>query len=232
MRAGPAFPWKSGAAALAALCAAGSASGEPAGEARCIGADYSAAAGAECGAVLQAHDLPMLVAVPIQLSDRQLSPDASPVWLTARRGRPLAEPLGGAPTYEVTFAAAPPGSPLALEFSSAPFWQGEASQFGDDGGRQVQRVVMRYTGDVESVQGWYLFAASDDEAIAWAMDRDASNARGVQYQEGRVDMGTQLGIGRDLAGFQMAVFLGEYEISTRHGSSSNDIIGFTLSRRR
>ncbi len=196
-----------------------------------MAADRSAAAGLDCPELLQASDFPVLIAVPIQLADHQLAPDATPSWLTVQRGRALAEPLGGAQTYEVTLAAAPRGSPLSLEISGAPFVRGEAEALGARRD-SVSRLVMRYTGDVESVQGWYLFAASDDEAIAWAMDRDSSNARRMQYQEGRVDMGTQLGFGRDLSGFQMAVFLGEYEINTRQGSSSDDIIGFTLSRKR
>lgn len=173
----------------------------------------------------------MLFAIPVELADHQFNPEAAPAWLSARRGRPLFDNLASTQNFEVLVAATPTRAPMTLEFTSTPF----ASAIDQDPltpREPVRRLVMRFNGEAEAVQGWYLFAANNDEAIAWAMDRDANNANRVQYQEGRVDMGTQLGFGRDMAGFQMAVFLGEYEINTRSGSSSNDMIGFTLSRRR
>lgn len=202
-------------------------SAAPVADARCAQADRSAAAALDCPP-LQAENFPILIAIPIELSARQFA--ASPLWLSARRDRPIVEPLGGPSNYEVRFAASASGAPLTFEFTGAPFRSSDAEpgQARD----RFSRLVMRYSGNVESVQGWYLFAASNDEAIAWAMDRDSSNARRMQYQEGRVDMGDQIGFGRDLGGFQMAVFLGEYDIHTREGSTGNDMVGFTLSRRR
>lgn len=230
MRRQSACPWAPialGALALAAT--AGASLAQPAADARCAGVERSVAAAAECGP-RDAADFPVLFAVPVELADHQFNPETAPAWLAARRGRPLFDSLGAAQNFEVLVAARPARSPLSLEFSSEQFAAGDRDPLVRRA--PVRRLVMRYRGDADSVEGWYLFAASDDEAIAWTMDRGTSNQRRLQYREGRVDMGAQLGLGRDVAGFQMAVFLGEYEISTRRGSSDEEILGVTLSRRR
>ncbi len=143
--------------------------------------------------------------------------------------------------YEVAVGAADVAG-LPVDVSVAQRTTLSISEDGDIGqaGRgaevRVGRRLSRLVGDWETASwdkpSWYLFAASDDEAISWAPG-SAGRGGSIRYQEDRVEVGDmQVGVGVEAMGAQASLSYVQRDIQGRYGSAEENFTGVTLTWRR
>jgi hypothetical protein len=143
--------------------------------------------------------------------------------------------------YEVAVGAAEVGG-LPVDVSLAQRTTLSISPDGDIGrtgqGAEVRvgRRLSRLVGDWETATwdkpSWYLFAASDDEAISWTPGGGAGGGS-IRYQEDRVEIGDmQIGVGVEAMGAQASLSYVQRDIQGRYGSAEENFTGVTLTWRR
>lgn len=78
---------------------------------------------------------------------------------------------------------------------------------------------------------WYLFAAGDNEQLAWAPG--AQGRSSVSYREDRVEIGDmQIGIAAEAMGIQASLAYVQRDIHGKYGSVDENFTGVTLTWRR
>ena len=233
-----------GAVAYAVIGWAGAAAADPPSSASNCVAEAAPSAPSVCpSAPLRAADFPMLITGPMTLDSRQFAAESAPVWVVGMQLRRASEPFSGAESYQFTLSQALPRTPLAVSVTTTMTSQAQppGAEFVRPAAAPVQpaaaSITMRLGSASQTQPGWYLFAASNHDALRWSIAETIPGGGGrMGYQGGRVDMGRQVGFGLDLTGrmegMQLGLVYSQHEIDTRRGGTDEDMVGMTLSRRR
>lgn len=96
-------------------------------------------------------------------------------------------------------------------------------------GHGLARLVQPYRNATWDKPAWYVFAASDDEALAWT----PGAGRGLRYQADRVNIGdTQVGVAMEAMGAQAAIAYVQRNVQGKYGSAEENYTGLTFTWRR
>lgn len=99
-------------------------------------------------------------------------------------------------------------------------------------GRGLARLVRPWQTSDWAHPTWYLFAASDNEALAWAPGSSGANGGSLRYQGDRVEIGDmQAGVAIEAGGIQAAFAYVQRDIQGRYGSAEENFAGITITRR-
>ncbi len=97
-------------------------------------------------------------------------------------------------------------------------------------GRGLERLVTPWREATWDSPTWYLFAAGDNEQLAWT---PGANGRAVSYREDRVEVGDmQVGVAMEAHGIQASLAYVQRDIQGRYGSAEENFTGVTLTWRR
>lgn len=98
-------------------------------------------------------------------------------------------------------------------------------------GRGLERLVTPWREATWDNPTWYLFAAGDNEQLAWAPGGRGRSA--VSYREDRVEIGDmQVGVAIEAHGLQASLSYVQRDIQGRYGSAEENFSGVTLTWRR
>lgn len=147
-------------------------------------------------------------------------------------------------TADGGFVGAPFDVSLAQRTSFGADAQGDIAREGRGAELRVgQNLSRRRESSSESDRGssWYVFAASDDEAVTWnpgsRSEFGGQRGSGFSMQQDRVEIGDlQAGVTYDTGGLQASLAYVEREVSTRMGARSwsedENFAGVTLTMKR
>jgi hypothetical protein len=154
-----------------------------------------------------------------------ISPDAAPALQLQLNAPASATGLG----LDVGFARRASLSPNGQ--SGTAFTSGAEVRVG----RGLENLVQPFEGQPTwDKPTWYLFAASEDQALVWTpAERGGPGQDGVRLQTDRVEIGDlQTGVAMQANGVQASVSYVERDISYGAGRASENFAGVTLTVRR
>ena len=164
--------------------------------------------------------------------------------LSATRAEPYFQTDTAPRRYEVAISAPDSQTGLGLDFSLAQRASITVDESGDIGrtgigaevrvGRNLTDIVRPWR--QQSQGAWYMFLASDGQALTWTPETGLPGTRGLRLQD-RVTIGdTQIGVSYEFRGLQTSFALTQREISysnnTSQGWSEDEsFLGVTLTWR-